>query len=61
MAMEEQKFLRLVLFDLASACNLACPFCVFDWRTLKKATLTSPEVLEKRFFLAWHRTYTTVR
>ena len=50
--METRKFLGMVFFDVAGACNLACPFCVFDWRTLKKATLASPEVLAKVISLA---------
>ncbi len=52
--METRKFLGMVFFDVAGACNLACPFCVFDWRTLKKATLASPEVLAKVISLAPH-------
>ena len=52
--MTPRKFLGMVFFDVAGACNLACPFCVFDWRTLKKATLASPEVLAKVISLAPH-------
>jgi len=40
-----------VFFDVASACNLACPFCVFDWSSLKKGSITTPEVLAKVFSL----------
>jgi hypothetical protein len=44
----------MAFFDIAGACILARPFCVCDWRTLKKATLGSEEVLNKVFTLAPH-------
>lgn len=43
--------IAMVFFDVASACNLACPFCVFDWSTLKKGSIATPEVLAKVFQL----------
>lgn len=52
--MEPRKFLNMIFFDVASACNLSCPFCVFDWRTLKKGTLATPAVLQKVYSLAPH-------
>jgi hypothetical protein len=44
-------FLNLIAADIVNNCNLRCPFCVVDYRTITKTELMSEETFVSLFRL----------